>query len=100
LAPVAFAVVSIQFQGGLASGRRPVVKIIANYLSQHDKKHFVPTSLSGIRVRNIRVRKRRTLKFLYNINLSQFNLFVCQTNFHHKVSCTPLRTVLSGLLDA
>jgi hypothetical protein len=32
------------------SGRRPVVKIIAKSLSQHDKKHVVPTSLSGIRV--------------------------------------------------
>jgi hypothetical protein len=41
LVPAAFAV---QFQ----SGRRPVVKIIAE--SQHDKKRVVPTLLSGIRV--------------------------------------------------
>jgi hypothetical protein len=47
LVPIAFAV---QFQGGLTSGRRPVVKIIAESLSQHDKKHVVPTPLSGIRV--------------------------------------------------
>jgi hypothetical protein len=32
------------------SGRRPIVKIIAESLSQHDEKHVVPTSLSGIRV--------------------------------------------------
>jgi hypothetical protein len=38
-----------QFQGGLTSGRRPVVKIIAESLSQHDEKHVVPTPLSGIR---------------------------------------------------
>jgi hypothetical protein len=33
-------------QGGLTSGRRPVVKIIAESLSQHDEKHVVPTPLS------------------------------------------------------
>jgi hypothetical protein len=32
------------------SSRRPVVKIIAESLSQHDEKHGVPTPLSGIRV--------------------------------------------------
>jgi hypothetical protein len=40
----------LQFQGGLTSGRRPAVKIIAESLSQHDEKHVVPTPLSGIRV--------------------------------------------------
>jgi hypothetical protein len=30
--------------------RQPVVKIIAESLSQHDEKHVVPTPLSGIRV--------------------------------------------------
>jgi hypothetical protein len=34
----------------VASGRRPVVKIFAESLSQHDEKHVVPTPLSGIRV--------------------------------------------------
>jgi hypothetical protein len=34
----------------LTSGRRPVVKIIAESLSQHDEKHVVLTPLSGIRV--------------------------------------------------
>jgi hypothetical protein len=34
----------------LTSGRRPVVKIIAEILSQHDEKHVGPTPLSGIRV--------------------------------------------------
>jgi hypothetical protein len=29
---------------------RQVVKIIAEYLSQHDENHVVPASLSGIRV--------------------------------------------------
>jgi hypothetical protein len=33
---------------------RQVVKIIAESLSQHDEKHVVPTSLSGIRVRKRR----------------------------------------------
>jgi hypothetical protein len=28
----------------------PVVKIVAESLSQHDEKHVAPTSLSGIRV--------------------------------------------------
>jgi hypothetical protein len=32
------------------SGRQPVVKIIAESLSQHDEKHVVPILLSGIRV--------------------------------------------------
>jgi hypothetical protein len=36
------------FQGGLTSGKRPVVKIVAESLSQHDEKHVVPTPLSGI----------------------------------------------------
>jgi hypothetical protein len=40
----------LQFQGGLTSGKRPVVKIFAKSLSQHDVKHVVPTSLCGIRV--------------------------------------------------
>jgi hypothetical protein len=35
-----------QLQGGLTSGRRPVVKIIAKSLSQHDEKHVVPTPFS------------------------------------------------------
>jgi hypothetical protein len=32
------------------SGRRPVVKIIAQSLSQHDENPVVPTPLSGIRI--------------------------------------------------
>jgi hypothetical protein len=40
----------IQYQGGLTSGRRLVVKIVAKSLLQHDEKHVVPTPLSGIRV--------------------------------------------------
>jgi hypothetical protein len=32
------------------SGRWPVVKIIAESLSQRDEKHVVPTPLSGLRV--------------------------------------------------
>jgi hypothetical protein len=32
------------------SGRRPVVKIFAESLSQDDERHVVPTPLSGIRV--------------------------------------------------
>jgi hypothetical protein len=44
------SLVPIQFQGGLTSGRPPVVKIIAEALPQHDEEHVVPTTLSGIRV--------------------------------------------------
>jgi hypothetical protein len=33
-------------QGGLTSGRRPIVKIIGESLSQHEEKHVVPTPLS------------------------------------------------------
>jgi hypothetical protein len=36
----------INSQEGLTSGRRPVVKIIAESLSQHDEKLVVPTPLS------------------------------------------------------
>jgi hypothetical protein len=35
----------------LTSGWRPVIKIIAESVSQYDEKHVVPTPLSGIRVR-------------------------------------------------
>jgi hypothetical protein len=38
----------------MTSGRRLVVKIIAEYLSQHDEKDVVPAPLSGIGVENIR----------------------------------------------
>jgi hypothetical protein len=48
LVPVAFAIVSTH--SSLTSDRRPVVKIIAESLSQHDEKHVIPTPLSGIRV--------------------------------------------------
>jgi hypothetical protein len=37
------------------SGRRPVVKIIAESLTQHDEKHVIPTPLSGIRVGGRRI---------------------------------------------
>jgi hypothetical protein len=39
-------VAKIYYLLGLTSGRRPVVKIIAESLSQHDEKHVVPTPLS------------------------------------------------------
>jgi hypothetical protein len=32
------------------SGRRPVVNIVAESLSQHEEKHVVTTLLSGVRV--------------------------------------------------
>jgi hypothetical protein len=42
---------------------RPVVKIIAESLSQHDEKHVVPTPLSGIRVgRRRKVLETHTFK--------------------------------------
>jgi hypothetical protein len=34
----------------LTTGRRPVVKIIAKSLPQHDEKYAVPAPFSGIRV--------------------------------------------------
>jgi hypothetical protein len=37
----------LQFQGRLTSGRRPVVKIIAESLSQHDEKHVLLPQLVG-----------------------------------------------------
>jgi hypothetical protein len=37
------------------TGRRPVVKIIAESLSQDDEKRVVPTPLSGIRVKRRRL---------------------------------------------
>jgi hypothetical protein len=44
LVPAAFAVVSTHssFTRGLTSGRQPVVKIIAESLSQHDEIHVAP----------------------------------------------------------
>jgi hypothetical protein len=48
---------SLQFQGGLTSGRRSVVKLNAESLSQHDEKHVVPIPLSGIRVGRRRISK-------------------------------------------
>jgi hypothetical protein len=46
-----FAVVGVHSSlKGLTSGRRPVVKINVESLSQHDEEHVVPTLLSGIRV--------------------------------------------------
>jgi hypothetical protein len=64
LVPAAFAVVIIHssFKGGLTSGRRPVVKINAESLSQHDEKLVVQTPLSGIRVGS-----RRQLFSLHSI---------------------------------
>jgi hypothetical protein len=55
---------SVQFQGGLTSGR-PVVKIIAESLSQHDEKHVVPTPLSRIRVGGRRRGRNREVLFFY-----------------------------------
>jgi hypothetical protein len=51
LVPAVFAVVS--FHSSFkeeTSGRRPVVKTIAESLSPHEEKPVVPTPLSGIRV--------------------------------------------------
>jgi hypothetical protein len=45
-----------QFQGGLTSGR-PVVKTIAESLSQHDEKHVALTPLGGISIGNSYVKK-------------------------------------------
>jgi hypothetical protein len=64
LIPAAFVVSPLQFQGGLTSGRRPVVNITAESLSQHDEKHVVSTPLSGIRVG-----KRRSMTW-FNLHVN------------------------------
>jgi hypothetical protein len=46
-------------QGGLTSGRRPVVKIIAESLSQHDEKHVLRRHLVWERVGR---RRRRQIQ--------------------------------------
>jgi hypothetical protein len=46
-------------QAGLTSGRRPVVKLIVESLSQHDEKHVVPDPLSVIRVEKIKKKKKK-----------------------------------------
>jgi hypothetical protein len=49
LPPVTCAVfIQSVSQGGLTSGRQPVVKIIAESLSQYDEKNVVPTPLSHL----------------------------------------------------
>jgi hypothetical protein len=50
LAVIAVVTTRSSFKKGLTSGRWPVVKIIAESLSQYDENHVVPTPLSGIRV--------------------------------------------------
>jgi hypothetical protein len=45
---------------------RPVVKIIAESLSQHDEKHVVPTPLSGIRVGGRRRRQKKSIQVCIN----------------------------------
>jgi hypothetical protein len=42
--------------GGLTIARRPVVKIIDEFVPQHNEKHVVPTPRNGIRIE----RRRRT----------------------------------------
>jgi hypothetical protein len=58
-------------------GRQPVVKIIAESLSQHDEKHVVPTPLSGIRVGRSKFFhfKNNETYFLYrSLTISQFKI--------------------------
>jgi hypothetical protein len=52
----------------LTSGRRPVVKIIAESLSQHDEKHVVPTSHSGIRIGNNDDKDENKICMLKNVD--------------------------------
>jgi hypothetical protein len=54
--------IHLQLQGGLTSDRRPIVKIIAESLSQHEK-HVVPTPLSGIRIEKRRFRNQSYIQF-------------------------------------
>jgi hypothetical protein len=62
----------LQFQGGLKLGR-PVVKIVGESLSQHDKKHVVQIPLSGIGVV-----KRKNIR-LYEEILCLFFILQCSS---------------------
>jgi hypothetical protein len=73
LVPAAFAVVYTHSLSRRVDVRAIVKWVIAESLSQHDGKHVVPTSLSGIRVgrreevRELHVnRKSRCKKYLSN----------------------------------
>jgi hypothetical protein len=61
----------------LTSGRQPVVKIIAESLSQHDEKHVVPTPLSGIRVGG---RRRRLIYVAPLIKIGDNSKYIVQKN--------------------
>jgi hypothetical protein len=56
-------------QGGLTSGRRPVVKIIAEPLSQHNEKHVVPTHL------RVESRKKNRYYFMQGSSDNRVNKF-------------------------
>jgi hypothetical protein len=71
LVKAAFTVVfTHSFLGGLTSGKRPVVKIIAESFLQHDEKHVEPTPLwCGKRIgrrRGMIVATVGTLKYIHD----------------------------------
>jgi hypothetical protein len=77
----------------LTSARRPVVKIIAESLSQHDEKYVLPTPLSGIRVG-----KRKE----HNINrylISSSNDYNQLVSFFKQCSCSFMSLEIAGGLE-
>jgi hypothetical protein len=73
LVPAAFAVVSTN------SGFKVDVEIIVESFSQHDEKHVVLTTLSGIRIG-----KRHTYCTLNTPDLIQY-MFNCKLTYHNKI---------------
>jgi hypothetical protein len=61
----------------LTSGMRPVVKITAESLSQHDEKHVVPTPLSVGKSRKkkkgTKIRVERLVPFTITFNSTNMN---------------------------
>jgi hypothetical protein len=73
------------FQGGLKSGRRPVVKIIAKSLSQHDERHVVPNPLG------MRVGKRKKLIEMFTVlweSAKNLTILVAETDKVVKTTIT------------
>jgi hypothetical protein len=87
--PATFAVVSTHssFKEGC---RQAVVKIIAESLSQHDEKHIVPTSLSGIRVW-----ERKYLIILFYLLLIRLPILT----YHYKLINVATAGALTFLID-
>jgi hypothetical protein len=78
----------------LTSGRRPVVKIIAESLSQHDEKHVVPTPLRGDKGR----RKKNKANTFSQKNI-RFGLFVYGSKNNILFFFVVDRSTVNSMLD-